>query len=99
MIGHLDLIVLQTYCEDVATYLKATRKIASEGEIVISAKGHPLENPWLWIQARAKQGILKSAAELGLTPVARTRVAAEDGETDSESIEAFMGETPMRLAK
>lgn len=100
LIGNLDATVLQTHCEDVATYNKATTKIAEEGEIVLSSKGHPLENPWLWIQARAKQGLLKSAAELGLTPVARTRVAAQESEASSDSIESFMtDQPPIRLAQ
>lgn len=90
LIGQFDLAVFRVYCEAVSAFVEAAEQIQSEGRIIMSPKGHPLENPWLWIQERAARGILKTAGELGLTPIARTRLAAEyedEAEKRDEQVE------------
>ena len=101
LVTALDVGVLRAYCEDVATYTAACAAIAKEGAVVKSPKGYPIENPWLWIQERAKKGILKSSQLLGLTPLARAKARPVDHATEDDSIESFMtGKIPrLKIAR
>lgn len=84
LVSQFDVAVMRVYCEDVATYQEACAKLSEMGKIIDSPKGYPIENPWLWIAERAKKGILKAASELGLTPIARTRLSAESPPKQAE---------------
>src|SRR5262252_1007884 len=42
-----DQAFFVAYCEAVATYRRATAKLAELGELVLDAGGAPVRNPWL----------------------------------------------------
>lgn len=82
---HVDHAVLAVYCQAWSRWVKAEGKIAKLGETVELENGYVQQTAWMGIANRAVQTMLKAAAELGMTPSARTRVAvAGDGEEEDD---------------
>lgn len=70
---------LAAICNTTARMVRAEQKIReSGGEVVLSPKGFPMQNPWLSIYARCQDQLAKLLAEFGLTPSSRTRVHVVD---------------------
>lgn len=92
LVGQLDRAALAAYCQHYGRWVAAEKQLASEGDLVVSPNGHLVQSPWLAIAAKSAERMLKVAAELGLTPVARTRLAVPDGEDagGDGSIESFL---------
>ena len=87
MLKRLDRAPLVTFCIACDLHRQASEKVAAEGMIVASpVKGDPMQSPYLPIVNKQAQIMLKSAAELGFTPVSRSRVSVTDddeGETEN----------------
>lgn len=66
-----DLVALANYCEAVSLLISATRAYHTEG--ILKGKG---AHPAVAIARDARNQCLRFAIEFGLTPAARTRVAA-----------------------
>jgi P27 family predicted phage terminase small subunit len=66
-----DLVALGNYCEAVSLLISATRTYHAEG--ILKGKG---AHPAVAIARDARNQCLRFAIEFGLTPAARTRVAA-----------------------
>ena len=73
-----DQAVIAGFCAQYSRWIKAEERLAaSEGpdkEVMQTVNGHWIQNPWLGISNRAHDKMVKLAAELGLTPTARTRI-------------------------
>lgn len=67
-----DLVALANYCANVSLLITATRAYQSEGLMKTKARVHPL----IKVAHEARAQCLRFAIEFGLTPAARTRVAA-----------------------
>ena len=50
-------------------------KPETERALVVSQRGGPYQNPYLAVENKAKELLMKSAAELGLTPASRRTVS------------------------
>ena len=74
----VDTLALHGYCVQVAIYDKANQMIDDHGTLVKSLykNGPPTQNPYLPIQRKAQELIIKLSGELGITPASRTRVVA-----------------------
>jgi len=83
ILTRLDLAVLAAYCQAWARWLDAESNLIKTGPVVKALSGYPMLNPWLCIANKAMQQIQRLAAELGLTPSARTRI-----EVDPDAITA-----------
>ena len=80
-----DMGSVENYCIAIGQIRQLDRAIKIEGLIIQTDKG-PRANPAVRLQADAMSRSLRLAAELGLTPVSRSRPAIrdfEDDETDS----------------
>ncbi|MEO4040361.1 phage terminase small subunit P27 family [Hoeflea sp. CAU 1731] len=80
-----DLGTLESYCTAVARIREAERTIANEGSTYMSTSG-PKRHPAVTIQDAAMKTARLCAAELGLTPVSRSRPTIRDDEDDADSL-------------
>jgi P27 family predicted phage terminase small subunit len=79
-----DLGALAAYCDAIGQLVAANAIIAAEG-MVVGGKKHPL----ITTTVAARNQIRQLAAELGLTPISRSRPAVrEDAEPDDDWMDA-----------
>jgi P27 family predicted phage terminase small subunit len=77
-----DLGALENYCVSMGTVRQMERTLQDEGRVVVTEKGLK-RHPATAIQAEAMTSARRAAAELGLTPVSRSRPAVRsDAESD-----------------
>jgi P27 family predicted phage terminase small subunit len=83
VIASLDRAALAVWCATWEQFLKATAKIKIEGEVDQGRRGRMI-SPWVKIQERSADRLLKYAAQFGFTPSARARInSVEKGEDDA----------------
>ena len=78
-----DLGSLESYCIASGQVREMERLIAQEGHVVQTERG-PRAHPAVRIQSDAMTRARLLAAELGLTPVSRSRPAIRDDENDDD---------------
>jgi P27 family predicted phage terminase small subunit len=78
-----DLGSLERYCIATGQVREMERLISKEGHVVETARG-PRAHPAVRIQSDAMTRARLLAAELGLTPVSRSRPAIRDDENDDD---------------
>ena len=81
-----DLGSLESYCVAIGTVREAERILQAEGHVV-TVKGVPKRHPAIGIQNAAMQTARLYAAELGLTPVSRSRPAIRDEDDDDSLVD------------
>lgn len=79
-----DLGTLELYCNARGVALQAQRELAASGLVFVTTSGQVKRNPAAGIVAEFSGLALRLAAELGLTPVSRSRPAIRDDEGDDE---------------
>jgi P27 family predicted phage terminase small subunit len=84
----VDLQVFAAYCQSYATWRTAVETFNAMGErdattggllVKRVSDGNPMRNPLVAIAANAASDMVRYAAEFGLTPLARGRIAAGGG--------------------
>jgi P27 family predicted phage terminase small subunit len=75
---------LENYCVAIGQVRELERAIKSGGFVIETQRG-PRANPAVKLQADAMTRSLRLAAELGLTPVSRSRPAVRDNDNDDDS--------------
>lgn len=78
-----DLASLENYCVSIGTIREAERDIRENGLVMRGEKG-ARKNPAISIQSDAMTRARLLAAELGLTPVSRSRPSVRDDEADDD---------------
>jgi P27 family predicted phage terminase small subunit len=78
-----DMGSVENYCLAIGQIRELERAIKSQGFVVETERG-PRANPAVRLQADAMSRSLRLAAELGLTPVSRSRPAMRQEEQDDE---------------
>jgi P27 family predicted phage terminase small subunit len=74
-----DRAAMAAYCQSYADWLDAQEKVNQIGQVVKAPRtGVPMQNPYLSVARGAKADMLRIAAELGLTPVARARLGTAE---------------------
>jgi P27 family predicted phage terminase small subunit len=92
----VDCIPLAAYCHaygqwrDAAEMLAEMREEKARGLVIRGSLGGAVENPLLYIARKAAADMMKYAAEFGLTPAARSRVAGR-GKSDDDQGSKFAG--------
>jgi P27 family predicted phage terminase small subunit len=84
LVTALDVQIFGAYCDAYSRWRTAAETIAEmaerdpvmHGQIVKTQSGGAAANPLMWICSSAAKSMLSFANELGLTPVARSRIAA-----------------------
>ncbi len=85
----VDRALLTTYCEAWSAYRTADKDLAKSGTLYLNPITQTLVvHPTVRILAQERTAMLKAASELGVTPVARARLAqpVERGDTLEELI-------------
>ena len=82
-----DRGALLALCIEWARYIEAREK--AYPRVVKSPKGYAMPNPWLSIQTKALQALLKLWPELGLTPSSRSRVKTDAVPIDGDNFSEF----------
>lgn len=77
ILSEVDRAALVAYCQAWGDYVRATKEIKKEGEVLYSDKGNAYINPWKNIQTSAMDRMLRFSAEFGMTPSSRSRIKVE----------------------
>ena len=72
----VDRAVLAAYCQCYGRWVEAEEKLQSTPMLLKTATGYVQQSPWLSIANKQLELMGRYMAELGLTPAARSRVAA-----------------------
>ena len=94
ILTRLDAAALAAYCNAYARWIEAERAIArmaakdpvTRGLLIKTTNGNAIQNPLVGTANTAQRDVVKFAAELGITPSARSRVARTDDEKDDDPI-------------
>ena len=82
LLTEADHDALALYCETFASWRRAEEQVRKKGEVMRTAAGNVIQNPYLSIANRAKRDALVLAREFGMTPAARSRISIESGEEE-----------------
>lgn len=77
LITAIDKDALAMYCTIYVRWIKAEKMVRDKGEIIKTAAGNIIQNPYLSIANRALEQLNKLGAEFGMTPSSRSRVKVE----------------------
>lgn len=83
ILTRLDTGILAGYCASYSTWIEACERVETEGAVCSSEKGGSYQSPWVAIRNKSLELMHKFGSELGLSPVARTRVKPS-GKTENE---------------
>lgn len=75
LVSQIDRAALAAYCIAYGRWVEAERQVRTEGAIVLTDKGNPIQNPALAIANKAMDQMRKLIVEFGMTPSSRSRVA------------------------
>lgn len=89
LVTNIDKDHLAMYCTIYVRWVKAERMVRDKGEIIKTAAGNIIQNPYLSIANRALDQLNKLGAEFGMTPSSRSRVKA-DMLTPDEKLERML---------
>jgi P27 family predicted phage terminase small subunit len=78
-----DLHPFAVYCIAFERWVKAEEQVADDFTIV-TEKGNVIQNPVLGVARRAALDMLRAAAEFGLTPASRSRIAVNEETANDE---------------
>jgi P27 family predicted phage terminase small subunit len=86
-----DLIAL--YCESHSRYVLACEQLTKPGDHWYETdKGALMNHPWFNIRSNLAKDLIRIAAELGLTPSARSRVASNTKEKAANPLDQLIME-------
>ena len=91
LVTSVDKDALAMYCVIYVRWLKAERMVREKGEIIKTAAGNIIQNPYLAIANRALDQLNKLGTEFGMTPSSRSRVKVELPNAESELEEMLFG--------
>lgn len=74
-----DRAVLAAYCQAYARWVEAEEHLAKTPALLKTPSGYVQQSPWLSIANKQMEIMGRYMTELGLTPVARTRLDLPDG--------------------
>lgn len=90
-----DRAALVAYCEAWEEFVALLAKVREEGPVVYTDKNNAIQNPVLGAKNKAAERVLKIACQFGMTPAARTKIEATEG-NDEDAFAKFAG---LRVAK
>lgn len=70
-----DAVALELFCQSYSDYREALDAIGKYGKVLKSPKGYMYQSPFIGMKNTAHEQLLRIAAEFGLTPVSRARLA------------------------
>lgn len=91
LVTTIDKDALSMYCVIFVRWQKAERMVRDKGEIIKTAAGNIIQNPYLSIANRALDQLNKLGAEFGMTPSSRSRVKVEAPDAEHELEQMLFG--------
>lgn len=91
LVTTIDQDSLAMYCVIYMRWIKAEKIVREKGEIIKTAAGNVIQNPYLSIANRALEQLNKLAAEFGMTPSSRSRVVADTPDSTKELEQMLFG--------
>jgi len=91
LVTTIDKDALAMYCVIYVRWLKAEKMVRDKGEIIKTAAGNIIQNPYLSIANRALDQLNKLGAEFGMTPSSRSRVKVEAPDAEHELEQMLFG--------
>jgi P27 family predicted phage terminase small subunit len=98
LITTIDKDALAMYCVIFVRWLKAEKMVRDKGEIIKTAAGNIIQNPYLSIANRALEQLNKLGTEFGMTPSSRSRVKTDLTDPDQE-LERMLFGTRVRVGQ
>lgn len=92
LVTTIDKDALAMYCTIYVRWVKAERMVRDKGEIIKTAAGNIIQNPYLSIANRALDQLNKLGAEFGMTPSSRSRIKADMLDPDQELERMLFGQ-------
>lgn len=90
ILSRADTDAIALYCETFARWLECVRRLEDpDNWVIVSPKGFILNSPWINMRNNFAKEMGRLLAEFGLTPSARSRVAANPKQTD-DPLTAFL---------
>ena len=75
----LDVTILACYCSTYSLWRDATAQVTAEGMTYKTDAGLVKRHPGVAIAAQAARDLLSFGAELGLSPISRTKLRVDEG--------------------
>ena len=97
LLTSLDAAALGAYCASYGRWAQAERALryaeqTDQGGLVITtATGNPIQAPLVGIANKAAADMVRYAVEFGMTPSARSKVAARDPDAEPDPAQEFFG--------
>lgn len=98
IIAEIDRAALVAYCQAWGDYIKATKEIKKEGEVLYSDKGNAYINPWKNLQTSAMDRMLRFSAEFGMTPSSRSRIKVDTPTSEDEMAKYLFGNKNVKVS-
>ena len=95
IVTSMDRATLIGYCVAFADWEEAAQKLAETGQLVASARGDAIPNPWMERKLAAEKSFLRFAMELGMTPATRSKVGAAPAPPAENAASKFFGPRPV----
>jgi P27 family predicted phage terminase small subunit len=83
----IDRAALAAYCQAYARWVEAEEKLKESPALYKTPSGYVQQSPWLVVANKQLELMGRYMTELGMTPAARSRVAAMDPRMQLQSIE------------
>ena len=94
-----DRAALAAYCQAYARWVEAEEKLSETPMLLKTPNGHVQQSPWLTVANKQLELMSRYMSELGLTPVARTRLdLAQEADPELPRIVRIIAEPP-RIGK
>lgn len=97
LVTSIDVDQLAVYCVVWVRWVKAEKLVREKGEIIKTAAGNIIQNPYLSIANRALEHLSKLGAEFGMTPSSRSRVRTEMPNDEHELERMLFGGQQVRV--
>jgi len=94
----IDRAVLASYCSAYARWWNAEMKLKMMDDVITTAHGNKIQNPYVSISNRSMELMVKFAAELGMTPSSRARLVAEKP-TEEDKMAGFLFGKKVKVAE
>lgn len=90
LLTEIDRAALAGYCNAYGTWENANRQMRGKSMVIFTEKGYPVQNPLLNVINKQSDMMKAYLVEFGMTPAARSRVSAAEGEKEDDPFEALV---------
>lgn len=89
LLAQCDRAVMVAYCSAAAEFWEADAQVQQDGMTFRTEKGYVGQHPAVSIRCKARKDSMRFAAEMGLTPSARTKIEVDRGKA-GDKLDEFL---------